>query len=343
MRRGRHENDGGRCASRATWTDKRESDCFSERCVGRQIGRSVSATRARAVFTNDVDPSKLLSSFPFSPFLPSKTMTSRINLNRNAPAPTPYQPSVGSSSLGGGGGPAGGHRRSQSHIQGLATSFGIDDSQLEGVKQVTSKIEDAIENLTHPIKPYLPAMARCVPFCCFLRATRARDGEGRKTAVTCMALEPNGSSVCLEGLKLQSSRLQGEGSSPEQATMLEKSGAVLLFCRARRAESSSCFSRPVPVAPSSWHTLHFKPFRLLLSGSSSSPPSSKTLSESSPNSATSSGTSSRASFSKPSQPFARGGLLMSWRLTRAVGPLLSYDNSQATKVPLGYLASVPVH
>lgn len=241
----------------------RQKSCFWESCVGRQIGRSVSATRARAVFTSDVDPPKLLSSFPSFPFLPSKTMTSRINLNRNAPAPTPYQPSVGSSSLGGGGGgPAGGHRRSQSHIQGLATSFGIDDSQLEGVKQVTSKIEDAIENLTHPIKPYLPAMARCVPFCCLLRATRVRDGEGRKTAVTCMALEPNGSSVCLKGLKLQTSRLQREGSSPKQATMLEKSGAVLLFCRARRAESSSCFSRPVPVAPTSWHTLHFNPFRL---------------------------------------------------------------------------------
>lgn len=84
-------------------------------------------------------------------------MTSRININRSAQsAPQPsYQPSVPMSS-------GGGHRRQQSTMQGLATTLGIDESQLEGVKKVTSKVEDAIENLTHPIKPYLPALSRYV-------------------------------------------------------------------------------------------------------------------------------------------------------------------------------------
>jgi len=124
-----------------------------------RIGRSLFARPCQQRPPSD---DHLLSSFLPACFLPLLSlrpplMTSRININRpaqSAPQPS-YQPSV---PMSGGGG----HRRQQSTMQGLATTLGMDESQLEGVKKVTSKVEDAIENLTHPIKPYLPALSRSV-------------------------------------------------------------------------------------------------------------------------------------------------------------------------------------
>lgn len=47
-------------------------------------------------------------------------------------------------------------------MQGLAQTMGIDNEALDTVRKFTSKVEDVIETVTQPLKPYLPAAARSV-------------------------------------------------------------------------------------------------------------------------------------------------------------------------------------
>lgn len=89
------------------------------------------------------------------------TMTSRINIpNRQPPAATPsYQPPPPSYSTR-----PSAHGRNSSQMAGLAQSFGIDNDAIQQVRGYTSKVEDAIETIGRPLKPYLPAAARSVTF-----------------------------------------------------------------------------------------------------------------------------------------------------------------------------------
>lgn len=88
-------------------------------------------------------------------------MTSRINIpNRQPPAATPsYQPPPPSYSTR-----PSAHGRNSSQMAGLAQSFGIDNDAIQQVRGYTSKVEDAIETIGRPLKPYLPAAARSVTF-----------------------------------------------------------------------------------------------------------------------------------------------------------------------------------
>lgn len=87
-------------------------------------------------------------------------MTSRINVPSNRlhpqaqaqpPYQSTYQPNTSTH-----------HIRKQSSISGLASTIGIDNQQLNSVRQITSRVEDVIERFTQPLKPYLPAAARSV-------------------------------------------------------------------------------------------------------------------------------------------------------------------------------------
>jgi hypothetical protein len=57
--------------------------------------------------------------------------------------------------------PSPGHERRQS-MAGLAATLGVDSEALDSVRKYTTQVEDVIERVTQPLKPYLPAAARYV-------------------------------------------------------------------------------------------------------------------------------------------------------------------------------------
>lgn len=95
-------------------------------------------------------------------------MTSRININRPAPSPSygqsPYGQQNGSQSHlgmnGGGMGMGGGG--------GSGAFDASSESPLEKLRVLGSKVEDQIDSLSQPIRPYLPAIGRFLIVVTFL-------------------------------------------------------------------------------------------------------------------------------------------------------------------------------
>lgn len=88
-------------------------------------------------------------------------MSSRININRPAPAPTSY-PSQPSSYAPSQNGRAPG-------VGGGAGSFDASsESPFEKLRVIGTKVEDQIDTLSQPLRPYLPSIGRFLIVVTFL-------------------------------------------------------------------------------------------------------------------------------------------------------------------------------